>query len=302
MDKLRTLRTRIETDLVRRQLPCGGWSYSLASRQASLEPTTLALMAVRDTNAQGRAVLYLVRAQNSNGSWPSFAGDDDQGSWATSLALIALRSFFNTAQARVKGAQWLLSSAGREAHWLWRWKFRLFDRHARFDPLKYGWPWNPDTNSWVVPTAFAILALKSLPSECGLTDYSHRIALGISMLLDRACPGGGWNSGNGIVYGSALTPHPDDTGVALLALKGEDSGSIVASGLDWLERAAPKLPPSTSLALSILALSVYQRPVRSLVDRFLSTSRPLPSDAASVALTALAIDAVDGTNIFGESL
>lgn len=259
-------------------------------------------MAVRDTSAQGRAVRCLVRAQNSNGSWPSFAGDDDQGSWATSLALIALRTRFNTAHSRVKGAQWLLSTAGREAHWLWRWKFRFFDRHARFDPLKYGWPWNPDTNSWVVPTSFAILALKSLPCECGITDYSHRIALGISMLLDRACPGGGWNSGNGIVYGSSLTPHPDDTAVALLALKGEDSSPLVGAGLDWLEKAAPTLPPSASLALSILALSVYQRQVGSLGDRFVSTSRALPSNAAAVALTGLAIDAVHGTNIFGESL
>ncbi len=41
------------------------------------------------------------------------------------------------------------------------------------------------------------------------------------MLLDRVCPGGGWNAGNGVVYGVALAPHPDDTAIALLARMGQ---------------------------------------------------------------------------------
>jgi hypothetical protein len=31
------------------------------------------------------------------------------------------------------------------------------------------------------------------------------------MLLDRMCPGGGWNAGNSVVYGVPLTPHIDAT-------------------------------------------------------------------------------------------
>jgi hypothetical protein len=301
MNKTRTLRAGIEAELLGRQLPCGGWSYSRNRSQPSFEATSFALMALRDAGARDRAAAYLVRAQNANGSWPAFAGDDDEGSWTTSLALIALCGRFNTAEARVRGAVWLLATSGREAHWLWRWKFRLFDRHARFDPLRYGWPWSPDTNSWVVPTAFAILALKSLPGEGSLTGYSERLASGVSMLFDRACQGGGWNSGNSVVYGSALTPHPDDTAVALLALKSTDSSPIVSRGLDWLERTAPTLPHCASLALGILALSLYQRPVLLLLDRF-RLDCALASDTATIALTGLAIDRVQEQSFFLQSL
>lgn len=107
---------------------------------------------------------------------------------------------------------------GKEANWFWRWKFLAADRHVRFDPDKFGWPWIPDTVSWVVPTALAILALSQAPCACGgLEDIHIRVDRGIEMLMDRVCPGGGWNAGNGVVYGSALAPHPDDTAIALLA-------------------------------------------------------------------------------------
>ena len=33
---------------------------------------------------------------------------------------------------------WLDSMAGVENHWLWKWKFRYFDRHVRFDTNKTG--------------------------------------------------------------------------------------------------------------------------------------------------------------------
>src|SRR5271157_2487113 len=83
-------------------------------------------------------------------------------------------------------------------------KLRVPPRQSRgnshfisFDPDKYGWPWFPDTVSWVVPTAFAILALKQLACSCGgLEHVATRIDCGIQMLFDRACPGGGWNAGD----------------------------------------------------------------------------------------------------------
>jgi hypothetical protein len=78
---------------------------------------------------------------------------------------------------------------GREANWFWRWKFLTADRHVRFDPDKFGWPWVPHTCSWVVPTACAILALSQVPCSCGgLEDIPLRVDLGIEMLMDRACP------------------------------------------------------------------------------------------------------------------
>ena len=47
-----------------------------------------------------------------------------------------------------------------------------------------------DTVSWVVLTAFAILALNQLPcSCCGLEHLPFRLDRGIAMLMDRVRPG-----------------------------------------------------------------------------------------------------------------
>ena len=150
----------------------------------------------------------------------------------TSLVAIALRDLVPAIPARLKGFDWLLSTAGEESNWFWKWKFRTVDRHVRFDPDKYGWPWVPDTVSWVVPTAFAILALKQLPCTCGgLERVPSRIDCGVQMLLDRACPGGGWNAGNGVVYGEPVAPHADDTAIALLALSDRAQDPVVQAGV-----------------------------------------------------------------------
>jgi hypothetical protein len=58
------------------------------------------------------------------------------------------------------GVQWLLNARGREANWLWRWKLRTFDNKVQFDPAKFGWSWVSGTTSWVIPTAFALIALQ----------------------------------------------------------------------------------------------------------------------------------------------
>src|ERR1700693_5992790 len=86
----------------------------------------------------------------------------------------------------------------------WRWKFKTADRNVRFDPDKYGWPWGHGTGSWVIPTAFSVVAIKQF-TVCNRSEASEqRIHLGVEMLLDRACVDGGWNSGNSIVYGVPL--------------------------------------------------------------------------------------------------
>src|SRR5215475_5417890 len=212
----------LSAELIRRQLPCGGWSALVSSAQPALEPTCYAVLALGSeaTDAREQAQDFLLGVQNPNGSWPVFAGDDQNGCWLTSLVAITLRDLVMAIPARLKGLDWLLGSAGRESSWLWRWKFRTADRQVRFDPAKFGWPWFPDTVSWVVPTAFAILALKHLPCVCdGFDSAPLRVSLAIEMLVDRACLSGGWNAGNGVVYGAALRAHPDDTAIALLALR-----------------------------------------------------------------------------------
>jgi hypothetical protein len=279
--------------LAQKQLPTGGWGALSSSSQTALEPTALACIAVSSEfeTVHDRATRFLLGVQNSNGSWPAFLGDDPNGSWVTSLALIALHDKIEAVPERLKGFAWLVESAGEESHWLWKWKFRTTDRHVRFDPDKFGWPWVPHTNSWVVPTAFSILALKKIPCTCGLEAGSSRVELGIEMLLDRICPGGGWNAGNGMVYGIPLAPHPDDTGIALLALRDRSQEPLVQMSLDWLERVAPTLKAPWSLAWSVLALAAHGRPVESLVQALSSfPNLEQIEDNSTLAVVCLALD------------
>ena len=298
--------SNVLAELSRRQLPSGGWAALRSSAQASLEPTCLATLATGsgDSNAESRAQDFLLRVQNPNGSWPAFFGDDQDGVWVTSLAMIALRDVVRAIPARLRGIGWLLECTGRESNWLWKWKFRTVDRHVRFDPDKFGWPWIPDTVSWVVPTAFSILALRQLPSSCGsLEDIPIRVDRGIEMLIDRACPGGGWNAGNGVVYGSALAPHPDDTAVALLALINRTQHPVVQASVEWLERIDPALTAPWSLAWAILALAAHGRAVESLMASLLALPNLSGSDdTCTLALACLAADHCRALAAFGPNL
>ena len=288
--------------LAQQQLPSGGWAALSSSSQAALEPTALACLALGHEfpSFRDRAVQFLLSVQNPNGSWPVLEGDDNEGAWTTALILIALRDEGEGILERLKGFAWLIDSAGQESHWLWRWKFRTTDRHVRFDPDKFGWPWIPRTNSWVVPTAFSILALDQLPRAYGLEAGPSRVEIGIEMLFDRACPAGGWNAGNGVVYGAALAPHPDDTSIALLALNGHRQQPFVRMSLDWLQQVAATLSAPWSLAWSILALAGHRRPIESLVQA-LSSLPDLENieDNSTLAVTCLALDYQRALAAFG---
>ena len=284
----------VSAELLRRQLPCGGWSALVSSAQPALEPTCYSVLALGSAarDARKRAQVFLLCTQNPNGSWPVFVGDDYDGSWLTSLVAIALRDCVSAIPARLKGLHWLLSSGGRESNWFWKWKFRTTDRHVRFDPDKFGWPWFPNTVSWVVPTAFAILALNQLTCSCGGFELvPSRVSRGVEMLIDRACPGGGWNAGNGVVYGAAVAPHPDDTAIALLALRDRPQDSLLQTSLDYLERTAPTLTAPWSLAWATLALAAHRRPItllrRALLDL---TDRFCVEDTSTLAMVCLALD------------
>ena len=188
---------------------------------------------------------------------------------------------------------------GREASWVWKWKSRTTDTRVRFDPDKFGWPWEPGTCSWVVPTAFALLALKQSFPCCRDREVAYRIRRSVEMLQDRACPKGGWNAGNGVVYGSPMAPHFDATAIALLALRSEPSNKLIDRSLLWLERQVGSCPSPWSLAWSILALDAYDKSVASVQDRLATLVEPDEiSDAASLAVVALALDCTASGNPF----
>lgn len=311
-ERQRSARYRLLRELIRRQFPGGGgWSHG--GSQFGIEATSLALLALYSTPCGSRVtpedLALLMTRQQSNGLWPAVGGAAAGANfWATAMAVNALMILGGAAGTLAASLDALLRCRPLEASWLVRLKFRFSDRQVRFDPTKYGWPWVPDTVSWVVPTSMALIALERAKKQ-GLIHGSeawNRLNLGAEMLLDRACPEGGWNAGNGVVYGVPLRPHIDATALALAALRFHYHLPIVHSSLTWMLNRID-CPSAYSLAWVILAAAAY-RDVRSDVLRALAVARDRltalvedPSaveDTSTIALAALALGLETGTNPF----
>src|SRR5450759_3210493 len=200
-----------------RELHGGGWSF-FGSRQVSLEATSLAILCLLADRSCEALLLgkLLADVQLTDGSCPSFVGDREP-SWTTALAVCALNSVNDPSKARERGESWLLRTKGREGHWFWRWKFKTADRNVQFDPDKYGWPWISGSASWVIPTAFSVIAIKQFTVCNRYASSEKRIQLGVEMLLDRACVDGGWNSGNSFVYGLSLIHISEPTRLGMIS-------------------------------------------------------------------------------------
>jgi hypothetical protein len=167
---------------------------------------------------------------------------------------------------------------------------------VQFNPDKYGWPWFPGTVSWVIPTALSVIALKQSARCCRTERIVNRIQLGTEMLRDRACPQGGWNAGNGIVFGSALAPHIDTTAIALLALTEREDMTVV-QGLNWLRQACVDCSSAYSLAWSSIAFTVHRdQALNNCIARLgkeLSSMDALPN-IETLSLAAIALKAAEG--------
>jgi hypothetical protein len=133
-----------------------------------------------------------------------------------------------------------------------------------------------------------------------LEHVAVRIECGIQMLFDRVCPGGGWNAGNGVVYGTVVAPHADDTAIALLVLRDRTKEPIVQGSVDYLERVASTLTAPWSLAWAILALAAHRRPLASLCTSLAALPDLLSiEDTSTLALACLALDCRCGLSAFG---
>jgi hypothetical protein len=308
MDTVAVIASLLET-LGANQRPRGTWGHR--GTQDSVESTCLAILALRrhPSTKLARAIQALLGLQNADGSWPAFTGDEPEGCWTTALVVLTLVETGHATKHMASGVQWLLNARGREANWLWRWKLCTFDNKAQFDPAKFGWSWVSGTTSWVIPTAFTLIALAQARQRGynRTAQLDERVDLGTSMLLDRMCPGGGWNSGNSVAFGVPLTPHLDATSIALLALIGHEKEQGVQRSLHWLVNRLAGCPSPYSLAWGVLAIAAYRRICpearESLRDRAEELMR-LTEDAASVednctlAVSALALAAVNGDSVF----
>jgi hypothetical protein len=121
------------------------------------------------------------------------------------------------------------------------------------DTTLVAWPWVVGTHAWVEPTALGVLALKA----AGHSRHP-RTREAVRLLLDRQLPSGGCNYGNTRVLGQQLRPHLLPTGLAMLALNGEDKKDPrLVKSLAFLARRISRDTPVLSLCWALLGLAAH---------------------------------------------
>lgn len=231
----------------------GGWGY-FPGKQSWLEPTFYASIALQGEPAADRAWTLLKSWQAPDGGWrPS--NDVQVLSWSTSLCVRLAQSRGEFGEPFQKGVAWLLSSAGNEAPLWWRLllKTKLVGESDR--NLNYiGWPWKPNSASWVEPTAHAIVALKQASAKVSSAKLWDRVRIGEAHLMDVRCTDGGWNVGNRSARQQSLVAYPDTTAVALLGLQGHKD---LDKSIDLATRMARETISPLARAWLTIALKIY---------------------------------------------
>ena len=275
--------------LIELQNADGGWATAEAGVSAT-EPTSWALRAldptVRDpeseaaaADARERAVDWLAIRQLPSGAWPGSERVPEPGA-STGVAALALATCPEPAlrDRAAAGGTWLLEHPGKRISWqtrLWlRWNPNK--NLPEMDMRLRGWPWMQGMWGWVEPTAIALITFRVLGERLSQPGVREAIEDADSLLLDRTCPGGGWNHGLGRSHDEDLWPYPDTTAFALLALGPGRSDRAVAEGVAALRRMLEEPVSRLATALGILAFEsfgqdteeLHRRLVREWADPF----------------------------------
>ncbi|MBI3837345.1 MAG: hypothetical protein HY288_05355 [Planctomycetia bacterium] len=274
-------------DVVTRLAAADSWGYHGESPSAT-EPTALsalALLAHRRDQAAARPIAWLLSQQAADGSLGIDAAQSTPG-WPTSLAVLAWQAAHGTSLASSKYS----TAIQRAVTWI----LQIQGSHVEqtdvmgHDSTIRGWPWVEGTHSWVEPTAMHLLALK----HTGHSDHI-RARDAVRLLQNRLLESGGCNYGNTVVFGQQLRPHVQPTGLALLALAGEDDVTgHVQKSVDYLERELPRQAATESLCYGLLGLAA-QRALPAAADAWLGAAsrRILSRGPSSYKLALLALAA-----------
>jgi hypothetical protein len=282
--------------LVNSQNLDGGWGFHPDSDSA-IEPTCWAVAALGADRASQceepvrRGLKWLCDAQLSDGSWPALPLQH-VGCWTTSAACLALIACRHVFGAVARGRQWLCSSWPAEGTAWWRFSNKFFRQNSvvRQDSSLRGWSWTQGAASWVEPTSVALLALRGLSAEAASREAARRQSLGERMLYDRMCPGGGWNSGNPLVYGVAGEPRIGPTAWALLALRQYANRDENQVSLQWLHDSYARIRGPLSLSLAHICLTAYRKSMPAIepaLDEMFAANQFL-GNVASVAWSMIA--------------
>jgi hypothetical protein len=149
----------------------------------------------------------------------------------------------------------------------------------------FGWPWTDGTHGWTEPTAWGLLALRTLRPAA--TD---RIADAFAMFRERECVGGGWNYGSRVTLGVDLRPYVQTTAIALLAL-GDAEPDLSQRGVSVLEqRWRSEIEGPLSVATAACALRSLGSPeAQSARDAVMATD-VAGLDTVASAWIAFALD------------
>ena len=264
----------------------GGWGY-YRGRGSRIEPTIWAVLALEAQKGIAPAALdphiaFLTRSRDGrgqlvdDGALPVNFGFNGQGA----IVLRAIRG------GSVAG----LTGAVIEA--LLRAKGVAVQQSPQFkqDNSLQGWAWMDGTFSWVEPTAWCALALKTSDRRAS-PEAIARIQEADRLLIDRACVGGGWNFGNSVVLGQDLRPYVACTAIALLALQDKRADPVVASGWKWLQQHRLSESSGMALALTAMCARIYEDPAKDVEARL----RDLASTTAflgNLHVTAMALYAL----------
>jgi hypothetical protein len=254
-----------------------GWPY-LPMGESSPEPTCFAVLAL--SHLEAGTTRWLMSSACNLGGPPSLV-------WTKALALFTLARLGEKQAARDPIAQSLLASESKQI---------APDPKNELNGSLRGWSWVDGTFSWVEPTSYALLALKSHG-----TRNHPRIQEAERLLVDRVCADGGWNYGNRKVRGVAFTSLMPTTALAAMALQGSGNESLIHRALDLLDREVPPRPSSLSCALAILCFDMYGRPSEHLRALLLKRQKTDGSWRGQTHLTALAILALrtrEQSNVF----
>ena len=225
--------------------PIIGYARDSAS---ATEPTALAALSLiaHGRNAAVKpAADFLASIQAPDGS-VGVRLKEPEPQWPTSLAVLAWQAFDKQAYA---------DNIDRGVSWISQAKGKAMEQTSDMghNTMLVGWSWAEGTHSWIEPTALHVIALKAT----GHGEHP-RTREAVTLLLDRQLPSGGCNYGNTMVLGQMLRPHVQPTGIALLALAGEqDQGNRIAKSVAWLRKALTKETTPASLAWGLLGLAAH---------------------------------------------